>query len=154
MENNAVRRFLLVLGALAIVVTSFFVTLQILNSLETPRTPVEMRNATRAEHARQLKAALEKFRAAHKNNYPASADFNDVSNLQRDLVGGGYLAEIPSDPQSAAGKKYRYASNGEVYGLLFELEAGPNGAPPAGICISRAKSDTTSFKGFAPDCPF
>jgi hypothetical protein len=152
-ENNAVRRFLLVLGALAVVAVSFFTTLLILNSLETPRTPVEIRNATRAEHARQLKAALEKFRAAHKT-YPASADFYDISNLQRDLVGGGYLTELPSDPQSANGKKYRYASNGDVYGLLFELEAGPDGTPAAGTCISRAKTDTTSFKGFAPDCPF
>jgi hypothetical protein len=153
MENNAVRRFLLVLGGLGIVAASFFTTLLILNSLETPRTPVEMRNAIRAEHARQLKAALEKFRAAHKT-YPASPDFNDISNLQRDLVGGGYLTELPNDPQSANGKKYRYASNGNVFGLLFELEAGPDGTPAAGTCISRAKTDTTSFKGFAPDCPF
>jgi hypothetical protein len=144
---------LLVLGALGIVAASFFTTLLILNSMETPRTPVEIRNAIRAEHARLLKAALEKFRAAHKT-YPASADFNDIGNLQRDLVGGGYLTELPSDPQSADGKKYRYASNGMVFGLLFELEAGPDGTPPAGTCISRATTDTTSFKGFAPDCPF
>jgi type II secretory pathway pseudopilin PulG len=147
-----VRRFLLVLGALAIVVASFLATLLILNYIEF-RTPVEMRNATRAEHARLLHAALEKYRAAHKS-YPMSADFNEVSNLQRDLVGGGYLTEIPSDPQSADGKKYRYASNGSVYGLLFELEAEPNGTPAAGTCISRAKTDSASFKGFAPDCPF
>ena len=147
------RRLLLVLGALGIVVASFFTTLLVLNSMETPRTPVEMRNAIRAEHARLLKAALEKFRTAHKT-YPASPDFYDISNLQRDLVGGGYLSELPGDPQSADGKKYRYASNGNVYGLLFELEAGPDGTPAAGTCISRAKTDTTSFKGFAPDCPF
>ena len=147
------RRFLLALGGLAILVTSFFVTLQILNSMDTPRTPAEARNATRAEHARQLKAALEKFRAA-KKSYPASPDFNDISNLQHDLVDGGYLAELPGDPQSANGKKYRYASNGSVYGLLFELEAGPDGTPTAGTCLSRTKGDTTSFKGFAPDCPF
>ena len=153
MENNAVRRLLLVLGALGIVVASFFTTLLVLNSMETPRTPVEMRNAIRAEHARLLKVALEKFRTAHKT-YPASPDFYDISNLQRDLVGGGYLSELPGDPQSADGKKYRYASNGNVYGLLFELEAGPDGTPAAGTCISRAKTDTTSFKGFAPDCPF
>jgi hypothetical protein len=152
-EKNAVRRFLLVLGALAIVMASFFVTLLILNSMETPRTPAEMRNAIRAEHARQLKAALEKFKAA-KKSYPASADFNDIGGLQGDLVGGGYLAELPSDPQSANGKKYRYASNGTVYGLLFELEAGPDGVPAAATCITRAKNDTASFKGFAPDCPF
>ena len=147
------RRFLLVLGALVIVVASFFATLLILNSMEKSRTPAETRNATRAEHARQLKAALEKYRAAHKS-YPLSSDFNDLGNLQGDLVGGGYLAEIPSDPQNANGKKYLYASNGTVYGLMFQIEAGPNGAPAAGTCISRAKSDTTSFKGFAPDCPF
>jgi hypothetical protein len=150
-ENDAVRRFLLVLGALAIVGTSFFVTLQILNSQDTPGTPVEIRNATRAANARQLKAALEKFRAAHNNNYPASPDFSDVDTLQKDLVGGGYLAEIPRDPQ---GKKYLYASNGAVFGLLFEMEAGPDGTPPAGTCVSRAKGDTTSFKTYGTDCPF
>ena len=147
------RRFLLVLGALAIVVTSFFVTLLILNSLETPRTPLEMRNATRAEHARLLKAALEKYRAAH-NTYPQTADFVDVGTLQKDLVGGGYLAEIPRDPQSASGKTYRYISNGTVVAMLFDLEAGPNGTPSAGTCVSRVKADSASFKNYGPDCPF
>lgn len=154
MENDAVRRLLLVLGALGIVAASFFTTLLILNWMETPRTPVEMRNAIRAEHARLLKAALEKFRDAHKT-YPASPDFSEIAlNLQKDLVGGGYLTELPTDPQSADGKRYRYASNGMVFGLLFELEAGPEGTPAAGTCISRGKADTASFKGFAPDCPF
>jgi hypothetical protein len=152
-EKTAVRRLLFVLGALAIVVASFVATSLILNYSESQRSPSEVRNAIRAEHARQLKAALEKYRAARKS-YPASPDFAEISNLQRDLVGGGYLTELPSDPQSANGKKYSYASNGSVYGLLFALEAGPNGTPAAETCISRAKTDTTSFKGFAPDCPF
>ena len=147
------RRLLLVLGGLAVLVGSFFATTLILDFMDTMRTPAEARNAMRAEHARQLKAALEKFRAAYKT-YPASPDFNDIGNLHRDLVDGGYLAELPGDPQSANGKKYRYASNGSVFGLLFELEAGPDGTPAAGTCISRANTDTTSFKGFAPDCPF
>jgi hypothetical protein len=151
-ENNAVKRFLLVLGALAIVATSFFVTLSILN-YEPERTPVEMRNATRAAHARLFKDALEKYKAAHKV-YPQTADFVDVGNLQKDLVGGGYLTEIPSDPQSASGKKYRYISNGTVAAMLFDLEAGPNGTPPAGTCVSRVKADSASFKNYGPDCPF
>jgi type II secretory pathway pseudopilin PulG len=153
LEKNAVRRFLLVLGALAIVVAGFLATLLLLNYREGQRAPAETRNATRAGHARQLKAALENYRTAHKT-YPMSADFIEVGNLQRDLVGGGYLTEIPSDPQDANGKKYRYASNGSVYGLLLELEAGPTGTPAASTCITRAKTDTSSFKGFAPDCPF
>jgi len=148
-----VKRLLLALGALAIVIASFFATLQILSYTEVQRTPAEIRNAARVEDARLLKAALEKYHAAHKT-YPMSGDFNDAGNLQRDLVGGGYLTEIPSDPQAADGKKYRYASNGSVYGLLFDLEAGPNGTPAAGTCITRARTDTASFKGYAPDCPF
>jgi hypothetical protein len=143
----------MVLGGLAVLVGSFLATTLILDSMDASRTPAEVRNATRAEHARQLKAALEKYRAAY-NTYPASPDFNDIGNLQRDLVGGGYLAELPGDPLSANGKRYRYASNGSVYGLLFELEAGPNGTPAAGDCVSRAKTDTASFKGYAPACPF
>lgn len=147
------KRLLLALGALAIVVASFFATLQILNYSETPRTPAEARNAIRAAHARLLKDALEKYKAAHKT-YPQTADFTDVGNLQKDLVGGGYLAEIPSDPLSASGKSYRYISNGTVIGMLFELEAGPNGTPAAGICVSRVKADSASFKNYGPDCPF
>jgi hypothetical protein len=135
------------------VLVSFFVTLLVLNIIEGQREPSEIRNAARAEHARQIKAALEKFKAAHKT-YPASADFTDAGVLRRDLVGGGYLSDIPGDPQSADGKKYFYASNGDVYGLLFDLEEGPEGTPAAGTCLSRAKGDTTSFKGRAPDCPF
>ena len=152
-ERVVMRRLLLALGALAVVMASFFTTLLILNYLDSQRTPAETRNAARAEHARLLKAALEKYKAARKS-YPALADFNDVSNLQSDLVGGGYLAEIPNDPLSAKGRRYRYASNGSVYGLLFDLEAGPEETPAEGTCLSRAKADTTSFKGYAPDCPF
>jgi hypothetical protein len=146
-----VRRLLLILGALAIVVVSFFTTLQILNSVEASRTPAEIRNATRAQHARLLKDALEKYKAAHKT-YPQTADFVEVANLQKDLVGGGYLAEIPSDPLS--GRKYRYISNGTVVAMLFDMEAGPNGTPPAGTCVSRLKADSSSFKNYGPDCPF
>lgn len=147
------RRFLLVLGALAIVVASFLTTLQILNYVEVPRTPAEIRNATRAQHARLLKDALEKYKAAHKA-YPQTADFVDVGNLQKDLVGGGYLAEIPGDPLSASGRKYRYISNGTIVAMLFDLEAGPNGTPPAGTCVSRVKADSETFKNYGPDCPF
>ncbi len=82
------KRFLLVLGTLAILVTSFFVTLQILSYSEAQRTPTETRNAIRAEHARLLKVALEKYKADRKT-YPASPDFNDVSTLQKDVVGAG-----------------------------------------------------------------
>jgi hypothetical protein len=94
-----------------------------------------------------------KVQAAHKA-YPQTADFVDVGNLQKDLVGGGYLAEIPSDPLSAGGKKYLYISNGTVIAMLFDLEAGPNGTPPAGTCVSRVKADIASFKKYGPDCPF
>jgi hypothetical protein len=152
-ENNAVRRLLLALGALAIIAASFLATLQILNYSESQRTPAEMRNATRAAHARLLKDALEKYKAAHKA-YPQTADFVDVDNLQKDLVGGGYLAEIPSDPLSAGGKKYRYISNGTIVAMLFDLEAGPNGTPSAGTCVNRVKADSANFKNYGPDCPF
>jgi hypothetical protein len=129
------------------------VTLQILSYSEAQRTPAEIRNATRAAHARLLKDALDKYKAARKA-YPQTADFVDVDTLQKDLVGGGYLAEIPSDPLSASGKKYRYISNGTVIVMLFDLEAGPNGTPPAGTCIHRVKADFASFKKYGPDCPF
>jgi hypothetical protein len=149
-----VRRILLASGGLAVVVASFFATLSILNYLDSRRSPGQVRDATRAEHARLLKGALEKYRAAH-GKFPMLFD-NDVSDLQGDLVGGGYLTEIPSDPLSAKGRRYRYAANGvgSAYGLMFQLETATGAVPADGICLSRAKGQTGSFWGDPPACPF
>jgi hypothetical protein len=57
-------------------------------------------------------------------------------------------------PLSASGRKYRYISNGTIVAMLFDLEAGPNGTPPAGTCVSRVKADSETFKNYGPDCPF
>ncbi len=163
MENNAVRRFLLVLGALAIVATSFFVTLQILKFSDTPPapptppaplTPLQAKDAVRVQQVRTIKAALEKYKADH-GSYPVLPE-NDASDLQRDLVGGGYLTEMPKSPGPAGAKNGPlYSSNGKVFGLLVSLEAGAPGIPAGGGCLARADGDHSSkFWGNLPDCPF
>jgi hypothetical protein len=117
-----VRRLLLIFGGLTVLVASFFATLSILNYLDNQRTPEQMRDAIRARDAGLLKAALEKFRLA-SGKYPMLFD-NDAGDLQRALVGGSYLAEVPKDPLSAKGRSYRYAANGvgTAYALMFQLE--------------------------------
>jgi hypothetical protein len=157
MENNAVRRLLLALGALAIVVASFFATLQILNSFDTPptpATPAQARDAMRVQQVRALSAALEKYRS-DRGKYPELPE-NDAIDLQRDLVGGGYLAEIPKDPTSAGSKSgYLYSSNGKTYGMMLPMEAGGRGIPAGGVCLVRAKGDhSTSFWKNPPECQF
>ena len=151
------RRFLLVLGALAVVVASFFVTLLVLNSFDTPptpKTPAEARDAVRVQQVRTIKAALEKYRA-ERGKYPELPD-NDASDLQRDLVSGGYLAEIPRDPVSTGSKAgYSYSSNGKTYGLMVPMEAGGRGIPAGGACLARGKGDhSSSFWNNPPECPF
>ncbi len=146
------RRFVSALGALAILVTFFFATLLFLNYRDSQRTPDQITDEIRAEHARLLKSALEKSHAA-RGKYPILPD-NDVSDLKNDLVGGGYLAGIPSDP--LPGRSYRYASDstGKTYGLLFRLRTATGKIPVDGACLTGARTEKSSFWANPPDCPF
>lgn len=151
------RRLMLVLGALAIVVASFFTTLLILEFFHTPSaplTPPQARDAVRAQQVRTIKAALEKYKADH-GSYPVLPE-NDTSDLRHDLVAGGYLTEIPRDPSVHGPTSGRlYSSNGKVFGLLVTLEAGAPGVAAGGLCLARASGDhASSFWSNPPECPF
>jgi type II secretory pathway pseudopilin PulG len=69
----------------------------------------------RADTAKLLMAALEKYRSA-KGAYPLLIN-NPISDLKPTLVDGGFLKEIPRDLPDA--QPMRYISNtGTSYGIL------------------------------------
>lgn len=84
-------------------------------------------DSIRIEHANALKAAMEKYRAA-RGAYPWSYRNIEISDLRTELVGGGFIAELPVDPYWKNGRinRYRYRSlDGKSYGLLLYMELGP-----------------------------
>lgn len=109
------------IGSLAVLAMSFFGTLHFLDSLN-----FQSLDSIRIEHAKSLKAALEKYRAV-RGSYPSPFLDNDLADLKLALVDGGFISQLPVDPFWTNGKinKYRYRSDGTMYGLLFYLELGP-----------------------------
>jgi hypothetical protein len=148
MKNLASRIVYRALGGLAIMAFFFFGTLLVLDYQDRNQSPERARDAMRAEHARLLKDALERYRAA-RGAYPLFPD-NPVADLKPALVDGGYLKSIPEDPLWPD-KPYRYttaAHDGKSYGLLFHLERG-NGP----TCRTGVKIDS-NWWGQQPECPF
>ncbi|SHM80668.1 hypothetical protein [Bradyrhizobium lablabi] len=105
------------------------------------------RNALRAYHATILKNALADYRSDH-NSFPGPLPDNSVEDLGPALVGGGYLAEIPTDP---SGREYRYttagAQNGQRYGLKITLDNNRD-------CITGVGAEKSGWWGTLPPCPF
>lgn len=124
------RRFGLLVGALAIVAAFFFATLFFIDNYRPKADTPAGRNAIRARHVEQIKTALESYRKK-ENHYPLLPD-NEVDDLKKYLVDGGYLASIPADPSKAtAGRQYRYASvDGSSYGLLIKTETATGAVEP------------------------
>lgn len=116
------QRLVFAIGGLAILVASFVGTLYFLDSLN-----FQTLDSIRIEHAKSLKAALEKHRAA-RGVYPSAYADNELTDLKVALVDGGFISQLPVDPYWKSGrvKKYRYRSlDGKSYGLLFYMELGP-----------------------------
>ncbi len=133
-------------AGMAVVATFFFGTLFVLDSADS-----QARDFLRAEHARLLKAALERYRSAH-GSYPATFPDNPITDLRMALVDGGYLPAIPADPLWAGtAKQYRYVSVGPTYGLLLHLES-EHGKMPPGACMTGVGTATWWWGG-APICP-
>jgi hypothetical protein len=77
--------------------------------------PAPSPDQLRAGTAKQLMAALEKYRSA-KGAYPLFSN-NRITDLKPALVDGGFLSEIPRDLSDA--QPMRYISNtGKSYGIL------------------------------------
>ncbi len=115
------RHLSLAIGGIAILVTSFFGTLFLLDS-----TSFQSFETQRTAHGKALKGALQKYHSVH-GKYPAPFAGNDVADLKDELVDGGFIAEIPVDPYWKNGRinKYRYRSDGASYSLLLYFELGP-----------------------------
>ncbi|MDO8398903.1 MAG: hypothetical protein Q7T45_13890 [Bradyrhizobium sp.] len=148
------RKILLSLGAIAILTASFFGTLWILDKIDPePPSSSAVRpsgpDLVRVEHAKTVKAALEKYRSA-RGSYPAPFTGNPLSALKPHLVDTGYLKAIPEDPDPAPGtsKQYSYASDkGTVYGLSLIMKSG-------GRCVTGVGASGRGWWSNAPDCPF
>lgn len=137
------RRLLLMIGGSAIVVVFFFGTLAVLNYWDS-----SSRDLLRADHARLLKEALERYRVS-RGKYPEFAD-NSVADLNAALVGGHYLSAIPQDPLWPE-KPYRYTTSGfpgSRYGLLFQVERGG-----IATCVT-GKDVLAAWWSNPPQCPF
>jgi hypothetical protein len=141
------RRVWLILGGLTVFLTFFTGTLVILDYID----PAASRNRTRAEHAKLLGDALQKFKNA-RGGYPVGSG-GLIDEIRKDVVDGGFLSAMPRDPK---GQSYSYVGGGDRYGLLFVLEAQPAlmGTRPALICLSGVKIKGQGAWGDPPECPF
>jgi hypothetical protein len=138
-------------GALAVVLLFFFGTLSGLDYYSQPSA----NNRLRASHIKLLSAALEKYHQA-RGRYP---DFpgNPVDDLKNDLVGGGFLDSIPSDPaKSSTGQQYRFVGSINIYGLYVILEPHPSllGTKSAFACEVGVNIRGSGAWGDPPECPF
>jgi hypothetical protein len=107
-----------IVGATGVVAAFFFGTLFALDYFD-PRTP----DAIRMRDANLLKDAIQRYGAA-TGKFPVFSD-NSVDDLRTVIVGGGYLSDIPNDPaRKSKGWQYRYASDGNAFGILVMLDTG------------------------------
>ena len=110
---------------------------------------IRSRDSIRAEHAKAIKAALQKYRDSH-GAYPIFPN-NNVGDLKSALVTPGYLHEMPNDP--LPDRPYRYVSNGAAYGLWFHLGRTDRNVS-SGTCITGVGTAGTGWWAQPPGCPF
>jgi hypothetical protein len=144
------QRLVLFVGAVAIVVGSFFGTLFVIDMFGGPKTTDQVR----ADHAARIKAGLEAYRRT-RGQYPAPFPDNPLTDLRKELVGGKFLAALPQDPFYELGpNQYRYVSgDGKIYGLLFHMKkpVKPHGDSS---CVTGVGSAGSGWWQNAPQCPF
>jgi hypothetical protein len=144
------RLALRAIGGLAIVAVFFFGTVFVLDYFYLPYP-----DYVRASHAKDIKIALEKYKAA-KGRYPATFPSNPLTDIRKDLVGGGFIGALPSDPiyGDAVSSGYMYASGGASYGLLVHLKYATGNIPAGGVCLTGVGFAATGWWGNPPACPF
>jgi hypothetical protein len=144
------RPLLIAGGGFAIVALFFVGTLFAIDHFAPDFNGPNVRNRLRGKHAELLMNALEGYRKAG-GTYPVFPD-NEVDDLKRFLVDGGYLAAIPADPlRQTLGKQYHYASpDGSAYGLLFNVESPETRKLSACLLGTRGRG----FWADPPACPF
>jgi hypothetical protein len=145
------RLLLLVTGALTIIAIFFFGTLFALDFY----SPAHANNRLRAEHIKLLSDALEKYHQA-RGVYPTLPS-KPVDDLKTDLVGGGFLGAIPSDPaRSSKSIQYLYTGGANTYGLLVTLEPEPflTGTKAGVTCTAGVHIKGSGAWGEPPLCQF
>ncbi|MHB8270350.1 hypothetical protein [Bradyrhizobium sp.] len=153
MNRGVLRLLLFAVGGFAVVAIFFFGTLFFLDYWDT-KDPAS-RDRLRAEHAKSIMSALEKFHGA-RGAYPVFPAPYDVAvaSLRKNLVEGGYIRSIPADPLWPD-KPYHYVSvDGKTYGLLFRLELAQGNIPADGQCLIGVGTAATGWWGQPPNCPF
>jgi hypothetical protein len=116
MKLNILQPILLTVGTLAIIATFFLGTLFSLDFMDR-----RSRDSLRANHARSIMAALEKYHATH-GAYPIlPVPGSNTTELQVPLVGGWYLRAIPRDPLGAETQSRYVSFDGKAYGLLYQI---------------------------------
>ena len=137
----------LILGPL-VVAGSFFGTLWGIDYASWP-------DSARADDIRAVKIALEKYRAA-RGKYPYYPS-NPLSDLTKDLVGGGFIGSIPADPVFGASgnNQYYYASDGgQKYAILTHLKFETQWTQKNGTCLTGVNFSSVGWWPGTPTCPF
>jgi hypothetical protein len=145
------RPLLKIAGGLVIIAIFFFGTLFALDFYD----PAHANNRLRAQHIKLLSDALEKYHQA-RGIYPTLPG-NPVDDLKTDLVGGGFLGSIPSDPaRSSKSIQYLYVGGANTYGLLVTLEPQPflTGTKAAVTCTVGVHIKGSGAWGDPPSCQF
>jgi hypothetical protein len=104
---NIIKALTLICAAALCVLSVFLV----FDARRPPPSPDQMR----ADTAKLLMTALEKYRSA-RGTYPTLAN-NPVTDLKKPLVDGGFLNEIPRDLTDAQPMRY-ISTSGTSYGIL------------------------------------
>jgi hypothetical protein len=133
-----------VAGGAAIVAVFFFGTLFVSDYF--------FPDYVRARDIKSVKVALEKYRAV-KGHYPGPAGGVPLNDLRSDLVGGGFISDIPHDPENGPDWQYMYASDGAaIYIIMVHLKYAVEKVPAGGACITGVGLPASARN--SPDCPF
>jgi hypothetical protein len=106
--------WLTIVKALTLVSAAALCVCAVLLAIDSGRPPPSP-DQLRAGTAKQLMAALEKYRSA-KGAYPVFAN-NRITDLKPALVDGGFLSDIPRDLTDAQPMRY-ISTTGTSYGIL------------------------------------
>jgi hypothetical protein len=110
-----------IVRALALISVAAFCVSLVLLAIDLGHPPPTA-DQMRADTAKLLMAALEKYRSA-KGAYPRLID-TPISDLKSTLVDGGFLKEIPPDLRDAKPMRY-FSDTGTYYGILSTKNRSP-----------------------------
>lgn len=141
-----------IIGGSAIIASSFLATQFVLDSTEN--VTLKTGDDLRAERARLIMTALEKYRGA-VGAYPVFPPPHDVPviDLKNELVKGGYLGRLPDDPLWPDTPRY-VSYDGKKYGLLFRRQFAKGNIAAGGQCFTGVGTAGNGWWGEPPNCAF